>query len=46
MDDLLLTLSVIVLFLVRIGVPMIVLVALGVLIDRWQSHRKTQNNEI
>lgn len=35
-----LTLSVIVLFIIRIGIPVIVLVTLGILIDRWQSKRE------
>ena len=39
MDQLLLTLSVAALFLLRIGVPVIVLIAVGVGIDRWQTHR-------
>ena len=40
MDDIGLVLSVIALFLLRIGVPVILLVSLGVLIDRWQSKRE------
>lgn len=40
MDDLMMIISVAVLFLVRIGIPVILLVSLGVLIDRWQSHRE------
>ena len=46
MDDLLLTLSIIILFLVRVGVPVLVLVTLGVLIDRWQSRRETDITKI
>lgn len=38
MDQLLLTLSIAALFLLRIGVPVIVLITIGVVIDRWQSH--------
>lgn len=40
MEQLLLTLSVAVLFLVRIGIPVIVLIALGVVVDHWQSKRE------
>lgn len=40
MNEFLTVVSVIVLFLVRIGIPVIMLVALGLLIDRWQSHRE------
>lgn len=39
MDDLLMVLNVAVLFILRIGVPVILLVSLGILIDRWQSNR-------
>ena len=40
MEQLLLTLSVAVLFLVRIGIPVIVLITLGVVVDHWQSKRE------
>jgi hypothetical protein len=40
MDDLLMVLSVAALFLLRIGVPVILLVGLGIFIDRWQSKRE------
>jgi hypothetical protein len=40
MDELLMILSVAGLFLLRIGVPVILLVGLGILIDRWQSKRE------
>ena len=40
MDDLLMVLSVAGLFLLRIGVPVLLLVGLGLLIDRWQSKRE------
>lgn len=46
MNDLMLTLSVIILFLVRIGVPVFVLVTIGILLDRWQSRRETDINSI
>ena len=37
MNEILLALSVVALFLIRIGVPVAVLIVLGILIDRWQS---------
>ena len=40
MEQLLLTLSIAALFLLRIGVPVIVLITLGVIVDRWQSKRE------
>ena len=40
MEQLLLTLSIVALFLLRLGVPVIVLISLGVGIDRWQSRRE------
>lgn len=40
MEQLLLTLGVAVLFSLRIGVPVLVLLLLGILIDRWQSKRE------
>ena len=40
MEQLLLTLSIAILFLLRLGVPVIVLITLGVVIDRWQSKRE------
>ncbi len=45
MEQLLLTLSIAVLFLLRLGVPMIVLITLGVIIDRWQSRREHKGQE-
>lgn len=39
MNELQLTVNVILLFMVRIGLPMLVLVFSGILIDRWQSKR-------
>jgi hypothetical protein len=44
MDDLLMVLSVAGLFLLRIGVPVMLLVGLGLLIDRWQSKRERDIN--
>ena len=41
MEQLLTVLSVAALFLIRIGVPVIVLISLGMLIDRWQNKRDT-----
>ena len=42
MEDLLMTLTVVGLFLIRIGIPVAMLVTVGVLIDRWQrsQHRE------
>lgn len=42
MENVLLTLSVIALFLVRVGIPVILLIALGMVIDRWQKHRNVE----
>lgn len=39
MEQLLLTISVAALFLLRIGVPVVMLITLGVVIDRWQAKR-------
>ncbi len=41
MEQILTILAVAVLFLVRIGVPVIILISLGILVDRWQSKRDT-----
>jgi hypothetical protein len=35
-------LSVVVLFMVRIGIPILLVVALGILVDRWQSRRDAE----
>jgi hypothetical protein len=40
MEQLLTILAVAALFLVRIGVPVIVLIGLGLIIDHWQSKRE------
>jgi hypothetical protein len=40
MDGVLEVLSVVGLFMLRIGVPVLLLVALGIAIDRWQSRRE------
>ncbi len=37
MNEILLALGVAALFLIRIGIPVAILVTLGILIDRWQS---------
>lgn len=42
MSELQVVLSAAGLFIVRIGIPVMVLVALGVLIDRWQTHREAE----
>ena len=39
MEQLLTILGVAVLFLVRIGVPVLVLIGVGLLVDHWQSKR-------
>jgi hypothetical protein len=43
MDDLMMIFGVAALFLFRIGVPVILLVGLGILIDRWQGRRDRIN---
>lgn len=42
MESLLIILSVIALFVLRIGVPVILLIAGGMIIERWQRHRELQ----
>lgn len=42
MNDILMVVNVVVLFLLRIGLPVLVLVTLGTLIDRWQKQRESQ----
>ena len=42
MDGLLLTLSVIGLFLLRVGVPVVLLIVVGMLVERWQRHREAE----
>lgn len=42
MNEMQLTMSVVVLFVARIGLPMLVLIGSGILIDHWQSHRHSQ----
>jgi hypothetical protein len=42
MEQLLLVVSVAVMFIVRIGIPVILLLAIGILIDRWQSKREQE----
>lgn len=39
MNEVLAVLSVVGLFVLRIGVPVLLLVALGILVDRWQNKR-------
>ena len=39
MNELSLMFGVVLMFLLRIGLPILVLIVLGVLIDRWQSQR-------
>jgi hypothetical protein len=45
MDQLLLTLSIVALFLVRLGIPVILLISIGVVIDRWQSKREQRTQQ-
>ena len=40
MEQLLLVVSVAGAFLLRIGIPVLLLITLGILIDRWQSKRE------
>ena len=40
MEEITTIIGVVVLFALRIGVPMMVLVGLGMLIDRWQRNRE------
>jgi hypothetical protein len=40
MEQLLLVISVAVMFIIRIGIPVILLLSIGILIDRWQSKRE------
>ena len=42
MEQLLATVGVVALFLIRVGVPVLVLVGIGILIDRWQSSREKE----
>lgn len=45
-----LLISVIAMFFIRIGIPLLVLIILGVVVDRWQTKREqeyfSQNNEL
>jgi hypothetical protein len=41
MNDVMMVISVVVIFFLRIGIPVIILVGLGVMIDRWQRHRES-----
>lgn len=40
MEQVLLTISIAALFLLRIGVPVIILITLGVVVDHWQANRE------
>ncbi len=42
MEELLATVGVVALFLIRVGVPVLALVGIGILIDRWQSNREKE----
>ncbi len=39
MNDILMVGSVVVMFFLRIGIPVIILVGLGIVVDRWQRRR-------
>jgi hypothetical protein len=45
MEQILLVLGVAAAFLIRIGIPVILLIGLGILIDRWQSKRENSAAE-
>ena len=42
MQDIQLILSVAIMFFLRIGIPLLVLITLGTLIDRWQTSRENE----
>lgn len=42
MESVLLTLSVIALFLMRVGIPVVLLITVGMLVERWQRHREAE----
>ncbi len=42
MAEILVVLSVVGLFLLRVGIPVVLLVGLGILIDRWQTKREAE----
>lgn len=42
MNDLMLIIEVTILFFIRIGIPVLLLIVLGVVIDRWQAHREAE----
>lgn len=42
MSEILVVLSVVGLFLLRVGIPVVLLVGLGILIDRWQTKREVE----
>ncbi|MBN1967518.1 MAG: hypothetical protein JW910_22880 [Anaerolineae bacterium] len=46
MENLMLTLGVALMFLLRIGVPVLVLIGLGILIDRWQSKKESEFEQL
>lgn len=45
MADVGLVVSVVFLFVIRIGIPVILLIALGTFIDRWQRQRHEQQKQ-
>lgn len=42
MNELMLIIEVTILFFLRIGIPVLALIILGVVIDRWQSRREAE----
>jgi hypothetical protein len=42
MNELTMIIEVTILFFIRIGIPLLLLIVLGVVVDRWQSHREAQ----
>jgi uncharacterized membrane protein len=42
MEQVLLVVSVAAMFIIRIGIPVILLLSVGILIDRWQSKREKE----
>ena len=41
MDELLVALGVAIMFFIRVGVPVLALIIIGVMVDRWQSSRES-----
>jgi hypothetical protein len=45
MDEFMMTLTVAALFLIRIGIPVALLVTVGVLVDRWQRNHHDEQHQ-